>query len=118
MAEKLIIGFLLHLIGDYVLQNDWMATHKSKSDLACAVHVLVYSAPFFFLVDHYSGWLIILFSHFLIDRYRLAYYWVSSPWYAGKTEKPAYISVWVMIIVDNTFHLLFNSIAIFLSAYQ
>ena len=30
MAEKLIYGFLFHIVGDYIIQNDWMANQKTK----------------------------------------------------------------------------------------
>jgi hypothetical protein len=33
---------LAHFIGDYLLQNDWMAQNKKKSNLACTIHVGLY----------------------------------------------------------------------------
>ena len=33
-----IIG---HLVGDYLLQNDWMALNKKASSLHCAVHCCI-----------------------------------------------------------------------------
>ena len=37
---------LVHSIGDYVLQSDWMATNKTKNSFAAFIHALVYSLPF------------------------------------------------------------------------
>jgi hypothetical protein len=36
---------ILHLIGDYVTQSDWMAQRKTKSTWAAFVHATVYSMP-------------------------------------------------------------------------
>jgi hypothetical protein len=85
---------ILHLIGDYLTQSDWMAQNKTKSSLPAAVHALVYGAPFLlFLVANapnptLAGF-VIVGTHFLIDRYRLARYvvwaknWLGprTPWY-------------------------------------
>ena len=39
---------ILHLIGDYVTQSDWMAQNKTKSTWAALCHATVYGAPFSF----------------------------------------------------------------------
>lgn len=42
-----IIGIIwLHFIADFLLQNDWMATNKSKHLLPLIAHSVVYSLPF------------------------------------------------------------------------
>jgi len=38
---------VLHWIGDFVCQTDWMATNKSKNNTALAAHVAAYTAVFF-----------------------------------------------------------------------
>jgi len=60
-------------------------------------------------------WFNILATHFLIDRFRLAKVWVESPWYADGGGRPDYISFWIIVVVDNTFHLVINSFTIYLS---
>ncbi len=35
-----------HLVGDFILQNEWMASNKKHRSFACLVHVLVYLLPF------------------------------------------------------------------------
>ena len=80
---------ILHLIGDYLTQSDWMALNKTKSFLPAATHALIYSLPFLLLTGlggrGFLAWLVILNTHFLIDRFRLARYvvWAKNwmaPW--------------------------------------
>lgn len=118
--EKLIIyAFICHLIGDYLLQNDWMAANKTKAFLPAWIHAGVYSMPFAFIVPSELAVLVIFLSHFLIDRYRLAQYWIRLVnWYwSGDNfgyaeDKPKWMSVWLLIIVDNTLHIIINTLAI------
>lgn len=113
---------ILHLIGDYVTQNDWLAQNKTKNTLtgyiACLIHALVYSLPFL-LICSKEAWLIIFIFHFFIDKYRLAVYLIKFTNWNWKSinfgygaEKPAFMSIWLMIIVDNTLHLITNYAAI------
>lgn len=56
---------LAHLIGDFFLQNDWMALNKSKRVDALYAHVMVYSACFV-----PWGWRFVLTTfllHFCVD---------------------------------------------------
>lgn len=122
MMEQL----LLHLIGDYVTQTDWMASEKTKRNTAAATHAVVYSLPFLLLSPSALAFAVILVSHYFIDRYRLARYvvfaknWVTNPslrWadcsgtgYPGAT--PPWLAVWLMIIADNTLHLSINYAAL------
>ena len=39
----------LHMLGDFVLQNNWMAKNKFTNSIALLLHVSVYSIPFFIL---------------------------------------------------------------------
>lgn len=117
----LILGFLFHVIGDYVMQNDWMAQNKTKSFFPAFIHATIYSLPFLLIIE-YEFWLILFISHFLIDRYRLAVYWIKflnwnwkSTNFGYQSDKPMWMSVWLMIIIDNTFHLIFNTVSIWLS---
>ena len=62
---------LCHLIGDYVLQSDWMANEKTKKSVAALAHAITYGLPFLFLRPSLAAFLLIVGSHFLIDRFRL-----------------------------------------------
>lgn len=121
MSLALILGFLLHLIGDYLLQNDWMATNKTKDSFVCSIHCFLYTIPFYVIFGSgYYIW-IIFGTHFFIDRFRLAVYWIKlvnwnwkSKNFGYSDDKPLFISLWLMFIIDNIFHILINSLAIFL----
>ena len=68
VADQLVC----HLVGDYVLQSDLMASEKTKRSLPCFLHVLSYTLPFLFLTFSWKALLFIAATHFVIDRWRLA----------------------------------------------
>ena len=119
-----------HIIGDYVLQSEWMANEKIKNNVAAMVHSIVYTIPFLFLTQDSIALLIITGTHFVIDRWRLArcIAWfrnfLSPPswWYSWKEAKensgaskdtPPFLSIWLLIIIDNTLHISINAFALF-----
>lgn len=118
-----MIQLILHLIGDYVTQSDWMAQNKTKSTWAAFCHATVYSLPFL-LIASWPAWLVIWSTHLIIDRFRLARYvafaknWMSpvSSWHRWEDcsgtgyhkDSPPWLSVWLMIAADNTIHLAIN----------
>ena len=116
---------ILHLIGDYVTQSDWMANRKTSSSWAALCHVTVYSLPFFLLCN-WKALLVIWVTHFFIDRFRLARYvvfaknFLGTPWPTWEdckatgypSTRPAWLTVWLMIAADNTMHLAINYAAI------
>lgn len=120
-----MLPMLLHLIGDYVTQSDWMATNKTKSSFAAAVHATLYALPFLFIGSR-SAVFIIWFTHLWIDRFRLARYVVFAKNFLGRpfpkwedckatgypSSVPSWMSVWLMIIADNTMHLACNYFAL------
>ena len=63
---------LLHLVGDYVLQSDWMANEKTKRWLPALAHAVAYTVPFLLLTRSWEALAVIGLTHALIDRYRLA----------------------------------------------
>lgn len=121
-ADQLIA----HGVGDYILQSDWAATNKTKQSLACAVHVITYAIPFLFLRPSLLALAVIIGTHFIIDRWRLARYVVwaknwpypeSRPWAECKAtgypdDRPAWLAVWLLIIADNLMHILINGLAL------
>lgn len=121
LQTALIVGFLFHLVGDYLLQNDWMAQEKTKNSFACFIHCFLYTLPFVLILFGSNAIWIVFITHFFMDRFRLATYWIKlmnwnwqSTNFGYSSEKPTWMSVWLMIIVDNTFHLCFNSLAIYI----
>lgn len=123
----LVLG---HLVGDYLLQNKWMAMNKSASSWRCLVHCLLYTASVVGLtwpVLHGGSWTIAIFaSHYPIDRWSLADKWLDliggrsmEDFMAnGKKGIPDFVeqgNYWalrsgftavVYTVTDNTLHLL------------
>jgi hypothetical protein len=83
-----------HLVGDYVLQSDWMAQKKRAESGAAAAHAAVYTLCFLPFAPSVAAVLVIYWSHFLIDRLGLARYvvwlknWLAPRWIALETREP------------------------------
>lgn len=124
-----MLPLIAHLFGDYVFQNSWMATQKTRRSVPCIVHVFCYAACFALLLrPSLAALALIAGTHFLIDRFRLARYiiWAveqaapssyRSSWERCATtgyapDTPAWLSTWLLIIVDNTLHLAINYVAL------
>jgi len=124
-ADQLV----LHALGDYVIQSDWMANSKTSRSLSCLAHALTYALPFFLLTTaSWAAVAVIASTHFVIDRWRLAKYvcyaknflspastW--APWSECSAtgyhkDRPAWMSVWLLIIADNVMHVLCNGLAL------
>jgi len=93
-----------HLIGDYLLQNDWMAQHKKTSSFHCAIHVLCYMLPF--LLCGLSWWQLILIAlqHYVVDRTNFVMWLMDfkgSHIFATNVCSP-----WSLIVTDNILHIL------------
>lgn len=116
-----------HAIGDYVLQSDWMANEKTKQSLAAACHAICYSLAFLIFRPSYGAFMVILGTHFVIDRWRLARYVVYAknflsprPWPKWEqcsgtgypNTRPPWLAVWLLIIADNVMHVLINGLAL------
>lgn len=133
---------VVHLVGDYILQSDWMASEKTKRWGVALFHAFTYALPFLFFRPSLVGFLVIWLSHALIDRYRVARFVVyAKNFLAPKTEwyrvnpydeklatwwypwaecsgtgyhqsRPAWLTVWLLIIADNTMHIIINGLAL------
>jgi hypothetical protein len=121
MMEQL----LLHLIGDYLTQTNWMATEKTKAQAPAMAHAIVYSLPFLLLGPSITAFCVIWWTHFFIDHYRLARYvvfaknWITQPlrWADCSAtgyhkDTPPWLAFWLLIIADNTLHLCINYAAL------
>ena len=118
---------ILHLFGDYVVQSDWMAIEKTKTYSVALVHALTYGLPFL-LIGSWQAVGVIVLTHAVIDRFRLARYlcWVKNlaspkayrfPWSrcsgtGYNSERPPWLAVWLMIVADNVVHLAVNYVAL------
>lgn len=95
---------LAHFIGDFVIQNDWMAINKKKSTFVCSVHVITYMLPFLLVSLTPLQFLLIGVQHFIQDRSNFI------KWYCKVTnkfqdEKGLHLP-WGHFIVDNVFHVI------------
>ena len=116
-----------HLVGDYLLQNNWMALGKGKHNglgwLTCIVHCLLYSFAVCLLMWEWTAlWFAIVFlSHFVIDKFGLPEKYLktingrSLERFMSDSENQKYtphiglragFAVLVYTVVDNTMHLL------------
>ncbi len=127
----LVVG---HLIGDYIVQNDWMAANKGIphpgekplenepmssalwamdcerwhiGHFACFTHCLCYTLAVWACSFWWMPWwgLAVCFVvHFPIDRFRLAGWWMRNV-SGQKAFADGPLSPWSIIVVDNTIHL-------------
>ena len=106
MSESLTLAIVGHLVGDYLLQNDWMALNKKKSSIACAVHVAIWTA----CVCVCAGWtgsvlagFVLAITHFVQDRTTIIRKWM---FFIGQEQfATGPCAPWSMIVVDNVWHI-------------
>jgi hypothetical protein len=122
--------FLAHLAGDYLLQTHHQATTKTSSWPPALLHAATYTAAHLPLTR--SPWRLAVIggTHAVIDRYRLAKYvtWAKNQ-AAPKAHRvsvdelratgtgyalntPPWLAGWLLIISDNSLHLLLNAAAL------
>lgn len=120
------LGIILaHLVGDYLIQTHWMAVEKTKRMWPAVLHGITYTLPYLFVTQSIPALAVIGGTHIVIDRYRLAKHviWFKNQ-FAPKAfrpghtatgygaDVPAWMAVWLLIIADNTLHLLINTAAV------
>lgn len=121
---------LAHMVGDYVIQTDWMAQEKTKRWLPAVAHGVTYTLPYALVTQSIPALLIICITHIIIDRFRLAKHiswfknqfapkayrpeWAGGQYNGYSASTPVWMSTWLMIILDNTLHVIINTAAIIL----
>lgn len=121
VAEAIACAGLAHMVGDYVIQSDWMASEKTKRWWPAIAHGVSYGVPFVLVTQSVLALMVIVGTHILIDHYRLARHVV---WFKNQLApyafrpghtatgmsagKPDWMAVWLLIIADNVIHMLFN----------
>lgn len=102
---------LAHLIGDFILQNDWMAQNKKTSSFACFAHAtsyMIFFMPFLWLGLSPVGFILIWIQHFMQDRTNFVLWFMDQ---TGSSDfKNAPMSPWSIIITDNILHLVWIAI--------
>lgn len=102
---NIIVG---HMIGDYLLQSDWMALNKKKSGIngliACIVHCLIWTVSVYAFCFRQVGsvlvFILLFASHFVLDRTNII------KWYCNATRLMPNPAMWKIILCDNTLHFL------------
>lgn len=106
--------FLAHLVGDYLLQTEWMAKYKAEQWRPLLAHCFVYTltvsvAAYLFLPTGLSWWAIgfVFLTHVILDRRGIVRFWYERV--MGVTDDR---NKWLMIMVDQTFHLIILAVAV------
>lgn len=100
----LVLG---HLVGDYLLQNSWMAMNKANKWIPLLVHCLIYTLSIVVAMlfgDFTLSWIVIAIvfvSHVFLDKRFFVVWWVRTIMGVKNPE-----GNWLVIMVDQVFHLL------------
>jgi len=106
----LTLAIIGHLVGDYLLQNDWMALNKKNpgnlGGYACIIHSVLWT----FSVCLFAGWPLqgwvtctLFITHFIQDRTTIIAVWMDLiGQYKFRTGPCA---PWSIIVVDNVWHI-------------
>lgn len=126
VPEAIAAVLLAHLVGDYLIQTHWMATQKTSRWWPAVVHGVTYTIPYLLITQSLLALAVIAGTHVVIDRYRLAKYLVwardkvgprghrgtAHVGTTGNDDAPVWLSTWLMIIADNTAHILIGVAAV------
>ena len=106
LFDWLIVG---HLVGDYILQNRWMAEGKVNAWLPLLVHAAVYTGVVSLLALMGGGLsvlgiVIIFLAHVLQDRRVIVRFW------AERVTQGSDVP-WLMIMLDQSWHVVILALA-------
>jgi len=116
-----------HFVGDFLLQNDWMAREKGHNSFACLVHVCFYSLPFLLITQSPTALAVIVGTHFAIDRWglvRMLIWARNAPFPDHRSWRecrgtggfhphtPEFLALFLYIVFDNVVHIVINGLAI------
>jgi hypothetical protein len=94
-------GFVAHLIADWLLQNDWMATYKvNLRHPAAWTHAAIH-AVFLSLVLGWQAGLVLAVIHMLVDTRMPASWWQN----VIVQTKKGQIALILKVAVDQVFHI-------------
>lgn len=96
---------LAHFIGDFLLQSDWQAINKKKSNYICFIHICLYMLPFLLVEITWVQFLLIGVQHYIQDRSKFI------SWYCKKIgsfqgELKQNVLPWGHFITDQIFHII------------
>lgn len=110
MNDTLTLAIIGHLVGDFLLQNDYLAKWKKIDPEVCAIHALIWTLS----VMLFAGWLhrtptsclilsILLITHLLQDHTNIISRWMK--FIGQKDFMSGPCSPWSIIVVDNVWHI-------------
>lgn len=111
-GTTLLCALIGHLVGDYLLQNDWMALSKKSfyGSLHCCVHCLLWTASVMLFAGWFSLtekslaiWVVLFFTHYFQDRTNIIEWWMDA--IGQKQFRTGPCAPWSMIVVDNVWHI-------------
>ena len=107
-STPLVGAIVGHLVGDYLLKNDWMALNKKKSDFACTIHCLIWTFSVLLFAGWHGFWIcsILYSTHFIQDRTQIIGWWMRLPWKNQSKFAEPPMAPWSLIVVDNVWHIL------------
>lgn len=107
-ATPLLLAIIGHLVGDYLLQNDWMALNKKKPGQlgadACIIHCTLWTLA----VSFFAGWwgapsFVLFLAHYAQDRTGVIVWWMTK---VNRQQQfvTGPCAPWSVIVVDNVWH--------------
>lgn len=125
VVEAIVLCLAAHMVGDYLIQSDWMAQEKTRRWWPAVAHAVTYGIPFLLVTQSPLALAVIVGTHAVIDRYRLARHvvWAKNqvapsafrPPHTATghgADRPDWLSVWLLIIADNVLHMIINVAAV------
>lgn len=73
MIKAIIKIIMCHLVGDYVLQTDFIATSKGSNWYHLIVHCILYVLPFCITFEFGYELLLLFITHIIIDALKARY---------------------------------------------
>lgn len=122
-TDTITCAIIGHLVGDYLMQNDWMANNKKKAWQPCAIHCLLWTIAVMFFAGWFTRYnsififLVLFWTHYLQDRTNIIRWWMTLPWKDQSQFMECYyfepdtmrfvpgLGPWSIIVVDNVWHI-------------
>ena len=117
MQNTLTSAIIGHLVGDYLLQNDWMALNKKRNISICALHAMLWTLAVMTFAEWWSFtvFAILYCTHLIQDHTNVVTWWMSK---VGQRRFMATddfdminfkvipgLGPWSVIVVDNVWHI-------------
>ncbi len=107
-----MIGAIVgHLVGDYLLQNDFMASNKKEDSIICLLHCSIWTAsvmlfggfPYPSVMTGFLVMVVLCTTHFIQDRTNVIRRWMTLVGQDRFASGP--LSPWSIVVVDNVWHI-------------